>query len=241
MALRADASQLWLGYLWWILEPVLFVAVFYLVFGVLLDNPRADFLSFLIIGKLPFQWFSGGVNSSANSITGAQHLIAQTPVPKSLLVLSRVQQVSYKQAAVFLLLMVYVIADGAHPSSAWLFLPLVMMAQYALVASCALLGAVLVCYARDFARLIQFATLALMFGSGIFWDVRTLSEEMQWWIYTFNPLAFILDAYRQILLDGQGVDVAHVASILIFFTVVAGLTTKWISLNEAALTKRVLS
>ena len=241
MALRADASQLWLGYLWWILEPLLFVAVFYLVFGVLLQAPKADFLSFLIVGKLPFQWFSGGVNSSANSITGAQHLIAQTPVSKSLLVLSRVQQVSYKQAAVFLLLVVYVVADGAYPSSAWLFLPLVIMAQYALVASCALLGAVLVCYAQDFAKLIQFATIALMFGSGIFWDIRTLSEDMQWWVYTFNPLAFILDAYRQILLYGQGVDVARTVGILISFGVLAGLTTKWISHNEAALTKRVLS
>ena len=173
MALRADASQLWLGYLWWVLEPLLFVAVFYLVFGVLLGSPRADFLSFLIVGKLPFQWFSGGVNGSVQSIVSAQHLIAQAPVPKALLVLSRVQQVSYKQAAVFGLLFTYVVVEGAGIHASWLWLPLLIVTQYCMVAACALIGAVLVCFARDFAKIIQFAVLAMMFASGIFWDVRT--------------------------------------------------------------------
>lgn len=241
MALRADASQFWLGYLWWILEPLLFVAVFYLVFGVILESPRADFLSFLIVGKLPFQWFSGGVNSSVNSIYGAQHLIAQAPVPKSLLVLSRVQQVSYKQAAVFLLLLIYVLADGAKLNAAWFLLPLVILTQYVMVASCALIGAVLGCYAQDFAKLIQFAILALMFVSGIFWDVRSLSTDMQWWLLTFNPLAFLLDAYRQIMLYGQSADVFHLISILGFFSGLALLTMKWIGRNETELTARVLS
>ena len=241
MALRADASQLWLGYLWWILEPLLFVAVFYLVFGVLLGSPRTDLLSFLIVGKLPFQWFAGGVNSSAQSIRGAQQLIASTPVPKYLLVLSKVQQVSYKQAAVFLLLIAYVLLDGARASAAWLWLPLLILTQYLVVASCALIGAVFVCYAQDFAKLITFGILALMFGSGIFWDVRDLSADLQWKILTFNPLAFLLDAYRQVLLYGQVIDVMHLISIMLFFAGLAVLMIRWIGRNEAMLTARVLS
>ena len=49
MALRADAQKFVLGYLWWILEPLFFVAVFYVVFGVILQNGRGDFLAFLIV------------------------------------------------------------------------------------------------------------------------------------------------------------------------------------------------
>jgi lipopolysaccharide transport system permease protein len=38
MALRADASRYFLGYIWWILEPLLFVGVFYVVFNVILES-----------------------------------------------------------------------------------------------------------------------------------------------------------------------------------------------------------
>jgi lipopolysaccharide transport system permease protein len=38
MALRADASRYFLGYIWWVLEPLLFVGVFYVVFNVILES-----------------------------------------------------------------------------------------------------------------------------------------------------------------------------------------------------------
>ena len=49
LSLKADAQRYFLGYLWWILEPLLWVAVFYLVFEVFLGSGRADFLMFLAV------------------------------------------------------------------------------------------------------------------------------------------------------------------------------------------------
>ena len=68
MKLRADASGYFLGYIWWVLEPLLFVGVFYVVFEVLLKTGRGDYLIFLMCGKLAFIWFSKSVNQAANSI-----------------------------------------------------------------------------------------------------------------------------------------------------------------------------
>jgi lipopolysaccharide transport system permease protein len=58
MALRADASRYFFGYIWWLLEPLLFVGVFYVVFDIILDSRRSDFLVFFMCGKLAFIWFS---------------------------------------------------------------------------------------------------------------------------------------------------------------------------------------
>ncbi|MEQ8515100.1 MAG: ABC transporter, partial [Chromatocurvus sp.] len=58
MALRADASRFFLGYIWWVLEPLLYVAVFYVVFVLILQNRQENFLVFLMCGKLAFIWFS---------------------------------------------------------------------------------------------------------------------------------------------------------------------------------------
>jgi lipopolysaccharide transport system permease protein len=55
--LKAEANKTYLNYLWWILEPALHVAVFYLVFSVFLNRGSDDFLLFLLCGKIPFCGF----------------------------------------------------------------------------------------------------------------------------------------------------------------------------------------
>ena len=49
--LKGESRQYWLGYFWWILEPMLYVGVFYLVFETLLQNRQPDFLYFLWLGS----------------------------------------------------------------------------------------------------------------------------------------------------------------------------------------------
>jgi lipopolysaccharide transport system permease protein len=241
MSLRADAQRLALGYLWWVLEPIFFVAIFYLVFGVLLQSGRADFLAFLIVGKLPFQWFAGAVNHSANSIIAAQPIIAQLPINKSFFPLSKVQESSYKQLAVFALLIGYVLILGSPMGWHWLWLIPIAVCQYFLITAVALISAVFVCLARDFAKVVQLATMALMFGSGIFWDVRDLSDRAQDFILTWNPLAYLLDAYRQVLLydnyfNPAGLIVWSVISVALVY-----LTNRLIRRYQSELTLRVIS
>lgn len=107
MALRADASRYFLGYIWWLLEPLLFVAVFYVVFDVILDSRRADFLAFLMCGKLAFIWFSKSVNQAAISITSNKGLIGRINVTKTLFPMAVIQEGLYRQMAVFFLLFAF--------------------------------------------------------------------------------------------------------------------------------------
>lgn len=210
MALRGDAARMFLGYLWWVLEPLLYVAVFYVVFGVVLNNGRDDFLIFLIAGKFPFMWFSGSVNLAANSLLSAKGLIGQTRLPKALFPLAKVQEGLYRQAAVFLLLVVLVAVDGYAPTIQWLWLLPIAAVQYLLIVACAILAALFVCVARDFLRVVQLGTLFLLFVSGIFWDVRAVQPQaMQDLLLVMNPIAFLLDAYRGVLLYGRAPDVLH--------------------------------
>jgi len=104
MSLKADASRLYLGYLWWVLEPLLYVGVFYVVFEVLLENRRADFLSFLMCGKLTFVRFSKSVVHASRNIVPAKGLIGKIDLPKALFPMASVQESLYKQLAVFALL-----------------------------------------------------------------------------------------------------------------------------------------
>jgi lipopolysaccharide transport system permease protein len=201
MALRADASRYFLGYIWWVLEPLLFVGVFYVVFNVILDAGRADFLVFLMCGKLVFIWFSKSVTQASNSIVANRGLIGRINVSKTLFPLAMIQEGLYRQVAVFALLFVVLYVSGYPPSPTWFCLLPLVVVNYFMIVACAFIGACLVCLMRDFALLISLGMIFLMFTSGVFWDVRSLGDpDMTNLILTVNPLAFLLDAYRQVLM-----------------------------------------
>ena len=222
MALKSDASKTFLGYLWWILEPMLYVGVFYVVFNIILDSKRADFLVFLMCGKFAFIWFSKTVNQASNSIVGNRGLIGKVDVPKSLFPMAAVQESLYRQAAVFLLLFGVLAIYGYAPSFSWLWLVPIIAVNYIVIVACSFVGACLVCFVQDFSNLISLAMVFLLFTSGIFWDVRNLGDphktEM---VLALNPLAFLLDAYRQVLMYQQAPDLVHLTYIGLGFGAVA--------------------
>ncbi|MEZ5600916.1 MAG: hypothetical protein R3F36_07955 [Candidatus Competibacteraceae bacterium] len=48
--LRAEAAKTYIGFLWWVLDPLMFMMIFYVVFGLLLKRATPDFVPFLLIG-----------------------------------------------------------------------------------------------------------------------------------------------------------------------------------------------
>jgi lipopolysaccharide transport system permease protein len=241
-ALKADASKFFLGYIWWILEPLLYVAVFYVVFDVILDAGRADFLVFLMCGKLPFIWFSKSVTTASNGIVSNAGLIGKIDVPKTLFPMARIQEGTYKQATVFLLLMVVLWAHGFEPSIVWLWVIPIIVVNYLMIVACAFVGATLVCFIRDFSLLISLGMVFLMFTSGIFWDVRSLSDpEMSELVLRVNPMAMILDAYRQVFMNNEMPDLFALSRIGMVFLAIAAVMTHLMNRNSKTLALRALT
>jgi lipopolysaccharide transport system permease protein len=242
MGLKADASRLVLGYVWWVLEPLLYVFVFYLVFDVIMDAGRSDFLVFLMCGKLPFIWFSRSLNQSAGSIVSNAGIIGRIDVPKSMFPMVLVQQNFYRQCPVFALLLLVLLVAGYYPDLGWLWVVPVVLVQYLLIVACSLIGAVLVCYIQDFTMVISLATVFLMFTSGIFWDIRAVQDpQLVELILVLNPLAFLLDAYRQVLMYGQAPDGSHLALLGAACLVVVYLVVRYTRWASQALALRALS
>ncbi len=218
LSLKADASRYFLGYIWWILEPLLFVLVFYLVFGVILDSRGMEFVVFLMCGKLPFIWFSKTVMQASQSIITNAGLIGRMDLPKALFPLTAAHEGLYRQAAVFALLLVVVVGAGYTPGLQWIWLIPLIATNYLIILAAGLVGAFLVPLFRDLVMFIAMAMTLLLFISGIFWDVRALGDPaMTELILTLNPLAFILDGYRQVLMHGEAPALPHLLALVVIF------------------------
>jgi lipopolysaccharide transport system permease protein len=86
----------------------------------------------------------------------------------------------------------------------------VVIVYYLVIVACSFIGAYLVCMVRDFSKFIPLGMTFLLFTSGIFWDVRSIgSPEKAELVLALNPIAFLLDAHRQVLMYDAAPDVAH--------------------------------
>ena len=222
MSLKADASRYFFGYIWWVLEPLLYVLVFYVVFELILQNRKEDFLVFLMVGKLTFIWFSKSVNQAARSIINSGGLISKANISKSLFPMATVQEGLYKQLSVFLLLFVVLLANGYGITIIWFWLIPLILVNYIVIVACCLVCAFLVSLVFDFIVVVSLGTIFLLFVSGIFWDPRDLPDPAATdLILLLNPLAFVIDAYRQILMVGMAPDAWHLLGIGVGFGLLA--------------------
>lgn len=214
MLLKADTSRLTLGYLWWFIEPLLYVVVFYVVFTMVLQSRQADFFVFLACGKFAFIWFSNTVIQASESVVANRNLISKIDIAKTLFPMAVVQQSLYRQSVVYLLLMGVIIGADYPPGMVWLWLLPVIFVYYLVIVACSFVGAYLVCVVRDFSKIIPLGMTFLLFISGIFWDVRAIGDPHKVdLVLTLNPIAFMLDAHRQILMYQSAPDAVHLLLI----------------------------
>ena len=100
--LKSEAAKSYLSYLWWILEPAMFVGVFYVVFGTFLARGTDGFLIFLLCGQIPFLWLARTISNSASSIEQGRGLMQQLEIPKIFFPLVVIAQDFVKSIIVFL-------------------------------------------------------------------------------------------------------------------------------------------
>lgn len=201
--LRTEAAQHRLSYTWWILEPVLHMGAFYLVFKILLQRGTADFVVFLLCGLVPWLWFAKSVTNSCQSIIQGRGIIGQAFIPKAFFPLTAISQDAVKQSFVFLLLAVFVFASGYSLTINWLWLLPIIITQFLLIAAVSFSVAFIVPFALDFRYLVGTVLTLGMLGSGVFFSYEQVLSPQFRDLFLLNPMANLLVNYRLVLLHGE--------------------------------------
>lgn len=217
--LKAEAAKNYLNYAWWLLEPALHVAVFYVVFGLLLNRSGEGFIVFLLCGQIPFLWFSRSVTNAASSIMNGKGLIQQMAIPKPFFPALVVAQDAVKQGVVFACLLLFIVAMGYPPGVTWLALPIIAVTQLLLVAACALVVAAITPLLPDFRFIVQTGMMMLMFASGIFYDYQDVLNEAQQRLFLLNPMAQLIGAYRDVLMHASWPSLSGLAAVALLSAV----------------------
>ncbi len=203
--LRADASRAYLGLLWWVVEPVLYMAAFYVIFALGLRMSGPDFVPFLLCGLVQWKYFNSTVSAGAGVVVANRALISQVYFPKVILIAVSTFVNFVRYLIIAALFLVFLVLYGYEPSLGWLAGVPVALAGVVLVAGLSALFACIVPFIPDVRLLITNGLTMLFFMSGIFFDMARYPDDVREWLM-LNPVAGWITNMRLVFLQGEAPD-----------------------------------
>ncbi|GGS22323.1 transport permease protein [Streptomyces humidus] len=211
--LAAQYSQARLGQLWQVATPLLNAAVYFMIFGLLLDAGRGMskdvYIPFLVTGVFVFTFTQTSAMSGVRAISGNLGLVRALHFPRAALpvsfALQQLQQLLYSMLVLFLV----VIGMGSYPDLSWALIVPVLALQFCFNTGLALILARAGARTPDLAQLMPFVMRTWMYASGVMFSIPVfLADKPQWAanILQWNPAAVYMDLMRFALIEGYGAE-----------------------------------
>jgi lipopolysaccharide transport system permease protein len=235
--LRAERARSYLGLLWWIVEPAMNMATYYLVFAVIFKSGGPDYVPFLLIGLTLWQWFKSCVSHGGYSIWQQLPLIRQVRLPLQVFPSVQILADTVKFLCIFALLLVVLWSSGYPPNITYLALLPVLLVELVFVAAVTYVVAAVVPLVPDLRFVIEQVLQVVMFLSGVVFSLDGLPPSLRRW-FTLNPIVELVDAGRGILIHAQwpnwvalgGVALASLALYAFGTYVITRLTPRYVKL-----------
>lgn len=190
------------GAFWTILHPLLLMATYFFVFGVVLAPKVPDFPFYFLAGMLPWLAVSEAAGRGPSLVTDHRNFVKKLVFPIEILpVNAALAGLVTGIAATVLLAAALALARGSLPVSiAWL--PAILIPQFALTLGIVWMLAAAGVFLRDLAQINGFALTAWFFLTPICYSESALPAALLP-VLGKNPMFILVRAYRAILLEGR--------------------------------------
>ncbi len=187
-----------LGFAWTFLNPLLQLAVYTLVFSTIMRAGIEDYYLFLFVALIPWIFFSSSVSAGASCIMAQKEMVKKIYFPREVLPIAHVTCQLVNMLLSFIVVLAVLLVSGKGVNLvAWLYLPIVIIAEYLLAISITMIVSAVTVYLRDLEHILIIITMAWQFLTPVMYSTDMVPEELRP-IFNLNPMTPIIVAYRDI-------------------------------------------
>ncbi|CDE14462.1 o-antigen export system permease protein RfbA [Clostridium sp. CAG:470] len=212
--IRGKYKNSFLGVLWSFLNPLLQIAVYAIVFQIILKNPQENYAIFICCGLIPWTFFSSTISRAAFTMVENGNLLKKVYFPREILPISIVTSEAVNFLISTIIIIAFVIFGGVGLSKYIVFYPLVLIAQYILLIGISLIVSSISVYVRDLQHLIGVALQLFFYATPIVYSANVIPDNLKW-ILNLNPMTYIIEAYRDIFYNQTMINIQPLFILII--------------------------
>lgn len=213
--LKAEHRNSYLGYAWWLLDPLLGIGIYYFLVVVVMrrgDIGEMDYAGFLVVGMVAWRWIKATVASSSRSISHQAGIISKVYLPKAIFPITHACTQLVNFCVGLLIIVIYLILYKTVPGIEILWLPFIMLVQFLFLLAIGMFVAYVSVFVRDLETAISHFMRLLFYTSPVIWERGRLPARYIW-LVNLNPISAILNGYRNIFLNVGPPDVLRLSLI----------------------------
>jgi len=195
------------GIIWSFIQPLIMLAIYTLVFGVILQARWAntsnslEFALALFAGLIVFNFFAECLNRAPLLVVSNPSFVKKVVFPLEVFPWVSVGSALFHMTISVMVWMLFYLSVRGLWHVELLYLPIVLLPLIFLVLGLSWLLSSIGVYIRDISQLTGLITTGLLFLSPVFYDISMIPSNFAW-LYRLNPLTFVIQQARHVMLEG---------------------------------------
>ncbi len=192
----------YLGVVWGMVQPLVTVALYFVVFGLIFPSQRSSgsdipFVLFLTSGLVPWFFFNEGVMTGTNGLIEYDYLVKKVVFNISIIPMIRAVAATFTHLFFILVVIVMGCVYGHYPSFYTIQVIYYSLCIFVLVLAISYATSAVCVFFRDLKEIVTIGLQILMWGTPIMWDLSSLGNETVKKVLMINPLVYIVNGYRE--------------------------------------------
>jgi ABC-2 type transport system permease protein len=177
--LRIRYKESFLGFLWTLLNPLMFLIIFYVVFVIIVPQGIPNFVVFFLSGLLPWTMFQNTMMMTTNAVVGGAPLLKRVAFPREVLPLAVIGANIFTFALQMVVLLGVLVAMRYNFISPYLLLVIpAFLVEVLILVGFALIFSSLTVYLRDIAHFMELATLFWFWVTPVVYPVAQVYKRL---------------------------------------------------------------
>ena len=221
--LRGRYKGSFLGFAWTFINPLLQLAVYTMVFSLIMRNGIKDYYLFLFVALIPWIFLSSCISSGAGCIRAQGNMIKKIYFPREAIPLSFViGQFINMLLSLVVVFAVLIISGKGLSISALVYLPLIMIIEFLIALGLTFLISGITVFFRDIEYFAGIIVMAWQFATPVMYGLDMVPERLVPF-FKLNPMTPVIVAYRDILYYKQAPELSTLISAVIFGVILFAL------------------